>query len=112
PLPRVTCIRCPVPRPPYATPFPSTPLFRSKPRYTTVPALTTLAAAVALGAPMVASAAWEPTKPVEFIIPAGTGGGADQMARFIQDRKSTRLNSSHVKIPYAVFCLKKKKKLV
>jgi putative tricarboxylic transport membrane protein len=34
--------------------------------------------------PLVASAAWEPTKPVEFIIPAGTGGGADQMARFIQ----------------------------
>lgn len=28
--------------------------------------------------------AWEPTKPVEFIIPAGTGGGADQMARLIQ----------------------------
>jgi putative tricarboxylic transport membrane protein len=27
---------------------------------------------------------WEPTKPVQFIIPAGTGGGADQMARFIQ----------------------------
>src|SRR5690606_40839700 len=29
---------------------------------------------------------------------------------FAQDRKSTRLNSSHVKISYAVFCLKKKKK--
>src|SRR5690606_41820410 len=28
----------------------------------------------------------------------------------IGDRKSTRLNSSHVKISYAVFCLKKKKK--
>ena len=28
--------------------------------------------------------AWEPTKAVEFIVPAGTGGGADQMARFIQ----------------------------
>src|SRR5690606_6720085 len=28
----------------------------------------------------------------------------------IEDRKSTRLNSSHVKISYAVFCLKKKKK--
>ena len=27
--------------------------------------------------------AWEPTRPVEFIIPAGTGGGADVMARFI-----------------------------
>jgi tripartite-type tricarboxylate transporter receptor subunit TctC len=30
------------------------------------------------------AAAWEPTKPVEFIVPAGTGGGADQMARIIQ----------------------------
>jgi putative tricarboxylic transport membrane protein len=28
--------------------------------------------------------AWEPTKTVEFIVPAGTGGGADQMARIIQ----------------------------
>jgi putative tricarboxylic transport membrane protein len=31
-----------------------------------------------------AHAAWEPTRPVEFIIPAGTGGGADIMARTIQ----------------------------
>jgi len=31
-----------------------------------------------------AQAAWEPTRPVEFIIPAGTGGGADIMARAIQ----------------------------
>src|SRR5690554_7032906 len=29
---------------------------------------------------------------------------------FSEDRKSTRLNSSHVRISYAVFCLKKKKK--
>ena len=28
--------------------------------------------------------AWEPTKPIEFVVPAGTGGGADQMARFLQ----------------------------
>lgn len=28
--------------------------------------------------------AWEPTKPVEFVVPAGTGGGADQMARLMQ----------------------------
>ena len=33
---------------------------------------------------MPAHAAWEPTKPVEFVVPAGTGGGADQMARLIQ----------------------------
>jgi tripartite-type tricarboxylate transporter receptor subunit TctC len=30
-----------------------------------------------------AAAAWEPSKPIEFVIPAGTGGGADQMARLI-----------------------------
>ncbi len=40
----------------------------------------------ALGALLLACSAqaWEPTKPVEFVVPAGTGGGADQMARFIQ----------------------------
>jgi putative tricarboxylic transport membrane protein len=35
------------------------------------------------GAPGAAQAAWEPTKPIELVIPAGTGGGADQMARLI-----------------------------
>ena len=30
-----------------------------------------------------ARAAWEPTKPIEFVVPAGTGGGADQMARLV-----------------------------
>ncbi|MBZ0140334.1 MAG: tripartite tricarboxylate transporter substrate binding protein [Pseudorhodoplanes sp.] len=35
-------------------------------------------------APLPASAAWEPSRPVEFIIPAGPGGGADIMARTIQ----------------------------
>jgi tripartite-type tricarboxylate transporter receptor subunit TctC len=39
------------------------------------------AAALALSP---AARAWEPTKPVELVVPAGTGGGADQMARFIQ----------------------------
>ena len=40
-----------------------------------------LAVAVATSLP---AQAWEPTKPIEFVVPAGTGGGADQMARFIQ----------------------------
>ncbi|MBB1093941.1 tripartite tricarboxylate transporter substrate binding protein [Rhodopseudomonas palustris] len=31
-----------------------------------------------------ANADWQPTRPVEFIVPAGTGGGADQMARTLQ----------------------------
>src|SRR6266540_5233993 len=34
----------------------------------------------------------------------------DRAARRTRDRKSTRLNSSHITISYAVFCLKKKKK--
>ena len=42
-----------------------------------------VALCAALG-PTAVSAAWEPTRPVEFIVPAGTGGGADQMARTIQ----------------------------
>src|SRR5574342_1223982 len=42
-----------------------------------------LASVLIAGAPGVAWASWEPTKPIEFVIPAGTGGGADQMARLI-----------------------------
>jgi putative tricarboxylic transport membrane protein len=42
------------------------------------------AALALLAGSMPASAAWEPTKAVTFVIPAGTGGGADQMARFLQ----------------------------
>src|SRR3989442_8954824 len=41
--------------------------------------------------------------------PAGRAGGARER-RAARDRKSTRLNSSHVPISYALFCLKKKKK--
>jgi len=47
--------------------------------------LATAAAAATLAVLATPSqAAWEPQKPVTFVIPAGTGGGADQMARFIQ----------------------------
>src|SRR2546427_6789176 len=45
--------------------------------------------------------------------PSGIGGPqgcAVQIGRSPEDRKSTRLNSSHSQISYAVFCLKKKKK--
>src|SRR2546422_11312350 len=40
---------------------------------------------------------------------ATTGEGEQPVARRLQDRKSTRLNSSHGYISYAVFCLKKKR---
>src|SRR5437868_11952912 len=39
------------------------------------------------------------------------GSGLQAALENGQDRKSTRLNSSHVSISYAVFCLKKKKKI-
>jgi tripartite-type tricarboxylate transporter receptor subunit TctC len=42
-----------------------------------------IAVTLALTGPVHAQA-WEPTKPINFVIPAGTGGGADQMARFLQ----------------------------
>jgi len=48
-------------------------------------AVAAMLGAAAFGlAPMSAMAAWEPTRPVELIVPAGTGGGADQMARVVQ----------------------------
>ncbi|MEW5865135.1 MAG: tripartite tricarboxylate transporter substrate binding protein [Pseudomonadota bacterium] len=46
--------------------------------------LTTAVLALSAAVTPLAGLAWEPTKTVEFIIPAGTGGGADQMARAIQ----------------------------
>src|SRR3712207_7087083 len=39
-------------------------------------------------------------------------GGVGPQGRLLSDRKSTRLNSSHANISYAVFCLKKKKKKI
>ena len=43
-----------------------------------------VAAAITLALASAPTLAWEPTKPVEFVVPAGTGGGADQMARLLQ----------------------------
>jgi tripartite-type tricarboxylate transporter receptor subunit TctC len=42
------------------------------------------AAVAAIALSMTTANAWEPTKPIEIIVPAGTGGGADQMARAVQ----------------------------
>ncbi|OYX12653.1 MAG: tricarboxylate transporter [Rhizobiales bacterium 32-66-8] len=49
----------------------------------TAKTLAAVCTAFAVLAP-ISALAWEPTKTVEFIVPAGTGGGADQMARMIQ----------------------------
>ena len=49
--------------------------------------------------PSAALAAWQPTRPIELIVPAGTGGGADQMARTIQ---SIATKHKLVKVPIVV----------
>lgn len=46
-------------------------------------ALVVIVVTLMISLPMSAFA-WEPTKSVEFVVPAGTGGGADQMARLMQ----------------------------
>ena len=45
--------------------------------------LSALLALILVSSAALPAAAWEPTKQIEFIVPAGTGGGADQMARLI-----------------------------
>src|SRR5690349_22469733 len=79
-------------RPPRSTLFPYTTLFRS---------IELRATKRGQGG---AVHAW----PVPDVNPSSIGAVAERAQR--EDRKSTRLNSSHVEISYAVFCLKKKKK--
>src|SRR3712207_8083155 len=92
-------------RPPRSTLFPYTTLFRSLGRYLirtfTNPGDIVLDNACGSGSFLVA-AALENRK---FI-----GIEKNQNVMLHKDRKSTRLNSSHANISYAVFCLKKKKK--
>src|SRR3712207_7160639 len=78
-------------RPPRSTLFPYTTLFRSEP-----------------GAGPVADAGVE-RHPEDGDVGAGDLVEARQPGEGRRDRKSTRLNSSHANISYAVFCLKKKK---
>src|SRR2546427_5348332 len=83
-------------RPPRSTLFPYTTLFRSHPLSS---------GAVATGAlPCPTQTTDTPNQ--ASVQPSGTAKVAGAQA----DRKSTRLNSSHSQISYAVFCLKKKKK--
>src|SRR2546430_5965804 len=85
-------------RPPRSTLFPYTTLFRSAPTPTARPTA---------GGGTTRSANSEGR--VGAGGAAGAGRAAGLMGGFKGDRKSTRLNSSHSQISYAVFCLKKKK---
>src|SRR2546430_13689025 len=94
-------------RPPRSTLFPYTTLFRSRVNRCTVPSATsTSTTASPVRCPPFTSAARAPSftraRPARSIA-AGLSTGSPA-----RDRKSTRLNSSHRQISYAVFCLKKK----
>src|SRR3712207_7403558 len=90
-------------RPPRSTLFPYTTLFRSEPLAVAERGESALTAGVAVAAQSLQMGAPGPAshlQGVEDHVGAHVGG---------EDRKSTRLNSSHANISYAVFCLKKKK---
>src|SRR5688572_32248660 len=90
-------------RPPRSTLFPYTTLFRSAEEGHTPKARTT--AQQVFDADPSGDAG---LRAREMLDKLGTAGGSDSASML--DRKSTRLNSSHSQISYAVFCLKKKKK--
>src|SRR3712207_7969370 len=92
-------------RPPRSTLFPYTTLFRSKRTDATLSVATLALALVAAGV-VVATASTD-----EFVAWAWERhhNVLSWYVRPLLDRKSTRLNSSHANISYAVFCLKKKK---
>src|SRR5438132_9142780 len=77
-------------RPPRSTLFPYTTLFRSARRC------------------LVVQGPGSQFEPGPFIFLSASGSGGDRDRARPRDRKSTRLNSSHTVISYAVFCLKKK----
>src|SRR5689334_24427823 len=91
-------------RPPRSTLFPYTTLFRSQ--VTGIRALRQRHAAHGI---VVAVKRME--HPREGVLVLRAFQVARQFNRRATDRKSTRLNSSHSSISYAVFCLKKKKRL-
>src|SRR3989442_9220343 len=81
-------------RPPRSTLFPYTTLFRSYPDK-----LTSILAAFTPDTTLVYA---------DIDLVTREGAVVSPTSRTTRDRKSTRLNSSHVRISYAVFCLKKK----
>src|SRR2546427_9046403 len=85
-------------RPPRSTLFPYTTLFRSRPQ--------------PFGPPQGGTPGFLLLRPIFFLkgTPACRSPKPARVVRNSSDRKSTRLNSSHSQISYAVFCLKKKKK--
>src|SRR5690349_23678481 len=91
-----------IPPPPTSTLFPYTTLFRSTPKQAQAPVIMRNPEPVEAQPPVSVADLHPAQEPMTAI--AAQPAVAEPV-----DRKSTRLNSSHVEISYAVFCLKKKK---
>src|SRR5690242_21071070 len=94
-----------IPLPPKSTRFPYTTLFRSGPEDLHIER--SIGKEVEVDRRTVGRAQGDRGPPVENPVCRQAGEVVPQ--RELGDRKSTRLNSSHMSISYAVFCLKKKK---
>src|SRR5690349_23013205 len=93
-----------LPRPPRSTLFPYTTLFRSGRVMLAAPDDDPFEGGIVIWADL------NRQREVPAVVIGQRVLGAEDVERQLRDRKSTRLNSSHVEISYAVFCLKKKKK--
>src|SRR3712207_7680211 len=99
-------------RPPRSTLFPYTTLFRSEDRYDLTELTEVLTEVVNGAAGLVPHRVL--VQPVEGVRDIAEYAGLTRVEQLLsgtalaRDRKSTRLNSSHANISYAVFCLKKK----
>src|SRR5207253_9674333 len=100
------------PRPPGPTLFPYTTLFRSWRRHGRAGSSAQLHQCILRGGRLEGATQHEGPAARSGDLPDGRrqGRGGRALRARLSDRKSTRLNSSHVAISYAVFCLKKKKK--
>src|SRR3712207_7896721 len=95
-------------RPPRSTLFPYTTLFRSDDSGKAVSVRTDVTRLEDMGA--MVERALESFGQLDILVNnAGINGRNAPLWEVTEDRKSTRLNSSHANISYAVFCLKKKK---
>src|SRR5206468_13110109 len=105
PLANAPSLLLKAPPPPRSPLFPYTTLFRSSAKTSTsAPAADNSSAFHAAADPLPASSARLPASARK----TGSRASASMRGGRISDRKSTRLNSSHDQISYAVFCLKKK----
>src|SRR2546430_6483180 len=93
-------------RPPRSTLFPYTTLFRS----TELPQLAHCVTSSTPTGSLVPPSQYRRHSEHRRRLPLGASAWLCSACRLQTDRKSTRLNSSHSQISYAVFCLKKKNK--